>query len=479
MLGSAASIPRRPGGPGVPSVSAMVGLVEARLGEQLPSGCSYQQAFEHLVRSQGLDSANEVIRDAVLRARIFPAETAVDLETLEDEAKGWWVPDGLHALATLVAHHPEAFGRTVLTTNFDPLIEVALARAHVPWYSTSLHADGSLLYLRGTGTHVVHLHGHWWGSDTLHTPTQLQAHRPQLRASLRALLRERTLVVVAYGGWDDAFMSAIANVSEENDARPDILWAFYPDDTTRIEREHGHVVQALGHLSSRQRCTFYSGVDFDTLLLSALTKTVEVRPAQSAEIFFERVALLRNGAVSLPSDHRLGWHSTDSLGEFVKALRHFGDELPARAALCLAQYLLPLLEGQPIHAAPQPLRFDWVRPVIQRAMSLVDAPTSSAGSDSRQDLVRLTVASATLQKDSFDWFALEACADALCSALAFATDGTCTRDGGPNWASTSVDWAAASVHVATRALHDDERAAWGYITSRLSEGRDHLARFRS
>jgi hypothetical protein len=76
-------------------------------------------------------------------------------------------------------------GDRVLTTNFDPLIEVAIRAAGGSCYSTRLDDDQPLNQTMGDGVHVVHLHGYWHGSDTLHRQSQLGRDRLQLRDSLR------------------------------------------------------------------------------------------------------------------------------------------------------------------------------------------------------------------------------------------------------------------------------------------------------
>ncbi|EYF06769.1 hypothetical protein [Chondromyces apiculatus] len=88
---------------------------------------------------------------------------------------------------------------------------------------------------------MVHMHGYWYGTDTLHAPLQLGQERPQLRASLARLLTGRTLVVLAYGGWDDIFTRTLRDVSADQGAYPDALWCFYDRDPERIRRDNASV----------------------------------------------------------------------------------------------------------------------------------------------------------------------------------------------------------------------------------------------
>src|SRR5207253_4932818 len=117
--------------------------------------------------------------------------------------------------------------RSILTTNFDPLIEVAIQRAGGHYFRTMLHSDGNISQTEGNGCHVIHLHGYWHGCDTLHTTRQLSHPRPHLKDSLTHLLRNKLVVVCAYGAWDDAFTEALMDVVRDDTAYPEVIWTFY------------------------------------------------------------------------------------------------------------------------------------------------------------------------------------------------------------------------------------------------------------
>lgn len=140
--------------------------------------------------------------------------------------------------------------------------------------------------------------------------------------------------------------------------------------------------------------------------------------------------------------------------------------LPTKAALAVAQYLLPALERQPIHSAPEPQQYDWVREIVNRAGRLVDEIRADAreprGAAWHDDVEKLEAAAATCGRKTFDRFALECAADALCSAVAYFTKSPFTR-ARVAWASSPADWAACAVHMAMRALHDDEVPIRGCI----------------
>jgi hypothetical protein len=43
---------------------------------------------------------------------------------------------------------------------------------------------------------ITRLHGDWYRADALHTPAVLTSERPQMRATLRALMSTRLIVVL-------------------------------------------------------------------------------------------------------------------------------------------------------------------------------------------------------------------------------------------------------------------------------------------
>jgi hypothetical protein len=156
---------------------------------------------------------------------------------LESDLDSWVLPVGVQALGVLLATRPASFGHRVLTTNFDPLIEVAIRRAGGQARSLSFKRDGSIDSLvadEGT-VNVVHLHGYWRPTNEaderamLHDPEQLRADRPTLARELADMLRDETICVVGYSGWDDAFTSALHRLTTGRDI--DVLWALHSDNS--------------------------------------------------------------------------------------------------------------------------------------------------------------------------------------------------------------------------------------------------------
>lgn len=288
LVGSAVTAPGRSGEPGVPRVDGVIDQIRRvytrpdaleRFEKALAAEPQqrYQAAFRHLQRTRGQDLANAIIRRCVLQARVpsrqFPqvhndiAEGAADLcRGLEHDLEGWHLPPAVKALGRLLAGTPAAARPIVLTSNFDPLVTVSVHRAGGRAFTTALHSDGGFAAIDGQGTLVVHFHGDWFRSDTLHTPAQLGQDRPRLAASLAQLLGARTLVVLGYGGWDDIFTRSLIQVIRGELAAIDVLWTFYGADEAALQRDNAGLLANLAPGIDRARVMLYKGIDAHAFL---------------------------------------------------------------------------------------------------------------------------------------------------------------------------------------------------------------------
>ena len=194
---------------------------------------------------------------------------------LEKEPDVWVLPRSVERFGELIVSCSDTFGASVLTTNFDPLIEISLLRHGGIFYRTVLHADGDLAQTVGPGTHIVHLHGYWCGYDSLHTPQQLLQERPQLKRSLERVIENSVLVVLGYSGWDDVITQALADILSDSASNPEVMWTFYSADTTVANASRERVLEILEPGLGRGRVALYAGIDCD----SALSATLErVKP---------------------------------------------------------------------------------------------------------------------------------------------------------------------------------------------------------
>jgi formylglycine-generating enzyme required for sulfatase activity len=269
VVGSALSITRGSPSLGVPDVEGMIERIRARLTAEglvdhldrklakVNDADRYQAAFAVVNGILDSEVVDEIVHHAVLEARL--AEAPSQFGGGDGEAAHWHLPRGTAALGRLVVEQRERFCGPILTTNFDPLISLAIQHAGGQVDRRVLDRDGHLPSTAdsGDGVRVIHLHGYWRGSATLHLPQHLTAPRPKLFGSLRELLREHTVLVVGYGGWRDAFMEALAQVLDEPSAALDVLWCFHGDEANAKHRYR----ELLDKFERYPRFTAYCGVD--------------------------------------------------------------------------------------------------------------------------------------------------------------------------------------------------------------------------
>lgn len=297
VVGAPLTASEESGLPGVSSVADMISDIRERFSTgsgpriTLESNISsapnrYQAAFHFLQGRRGQDVCNRVVRNAVLRSRnttMVRDATNGDLDHFDDEnlgdfeadLSGWHLSRGVEALGKLIALKPDRFGRTLLTSNFDPLAEVAIKRAGGQCWHTSLIQDADLGNSNADGCHVIHFHGFWRGTDTLHTGAQLLQSRPALKSSLLEILQDKLVVVMAYGGWEDILTAALKDLTGNGAKFPEILWTFY--DSAPAIPEHLRTVLQPG--LNRGRTSLYAGIDCHSFLPKLLDCWSDERPS--------------------------------------------------------------------------------------------------------------------------------------------------------------------------------------------------------
>lgn len=321
-------------GGGIPGVTEMLHEAKQLIAERLPparifdfdvkvdgkkGADAYQAAMKWLHGSLTQTGVNEVIRRAVLKARIADRPTNFKGD---GEPADWYLPRGMIDLGVLVANADDRYPGPILTTNFDPLISVAIRRAGGVRRLRVIDSDGALpraVEADPGEIDVVHLHGYWQGANTLHTPAQLTSNRPKLTASLRRLLSRCTLVVVAYGGWDDVFTAALADALNDADAQLTVLWCFRESDATGIESGNREFLERMNAAITSGQLHLYGGINCHTLFGEVVS-----------------AANLINGAVHFSTTTPLaGWtHVTSDflaaqpILEAAEAIRYFDGALP-------------------------------------------------------------------------------------------------------------------------------------------------------
>lgn len=184
-------------------------------------------------------------------------------ERVENDHDAWRLPPGVEAVGRLLAELPEEFGNRILTTNFDPLVEIAIRRAGGYATSLPLGPDGKLARYRvaDDSVRVYHLHGYWRptadldGQRLLHAPEPLLHRQAGLAARVADLVLGDVVCVVGYSGWDELFVEALRQLADERQVS--VVWALRrpgPDADEALRARLGVDV------------TFFHGVDTDHLL---------------------------------------------------------------------------------------------------------------------------------------------------------------------------------------------------------------------
>jgi hypothetical protein len=275
-------------GAGVPGVKQMLDFARDEIRERIPFALpsfeaalpktsdaeDYQAAMRWLGIRAGQDAINDVIARAVLQAR---KQATGDLTIGTDgQPDDWNIPPGTTALAELVARGGEKFAGPILTTNFDPLLSLAVRNSGGRAGRRVLTADGTLAGAAEDDPgicNVVHLHGFWRDSDTLHTQAQLTNPRPKLKASLQRLLvaRQRTLIVAAYGGWDDVFTQSLVELMNDEQAKLDVIWCFHENDPLKVEERFGKLLKAVSPAIVLNRFRPFGGIDCHSIFTEILS----------------------------------------------------------------------------------------------------------------------------------------------------------------------------------------------------------------
>lgn len=228
----------------------------------------YQNAASLLTYQVGEQAVMRAIRIAVLRActDIDPsgkADAAVDEDRCRERFKNgtWNVPLGYQRFARFFASLNGRVRGPIITTNFDPLIEIALRQEGLPAVAIPIPVDSvpTPSQLEEATEHpVLHIHGYWTGKATSNVPARLTVDRPQLDQVLREILRNSVVLVLGYSGWVDGFMKSLRAriLNEATLLETDVLWAAYDKTPGDIQR-NGTVAELLG----TPGFTLYLGID--------------------------------------------------------------------------------------------------------------------------------------------------------------------------------------------------------------------------
>lgn len=237
----------------VPSVSAMVEIFAEQLDkagkqriESIREADSatptlvYQNAAATLQHRLGAAAVARAVRRGVLEAcgsvaasdRWSTANSVTECRELEASGN-WSVPDAHRNIARFVQSLPVGQRGPIITTNFDPLMGIALREGGIDVEVLPMAHDQAVpleRYHNSTRIPILHVHGFWTEQATLHGLSQLTRPRPALEGLLRDSLRDSIFVILGYSGWPDAFMKQLeARIDEADLLGGEVLWACFDE----------------------------------------------------------------------------------------------------------------------------------------------------------------------------------------------------------------------------------------------------------
>ncbi|MFI5843154.1 hypothetical protein ACIA8K_25930 [Catenuloplanes sp. NPDC051500] len=319
-------------------LTRMLQLARARRGEGAHTDLytEYRRIFANWVGGDGFDV---IAQQAVLEKYRPPDRLAGPLAThgiwqrvtadlgedLENDLGSWMLSPSVEALGAVLAGLPGAFDNRVLTTNFDPQLEVAIRTASGRAITTPLDIDGR--WDRSTAydgaVRVFHLHGFWRpvvsGDRTplVHDPARY-VRSPRI-GPVADLITGDIVLVLGSSDWAGTITSALVEVAKQ---RPiTVLWALHTNDVDgavrRTEQLRGEGVQ---------RVESFPGVDGERLLSGLAARLgVTVVPRSAGPRHRHRHPIWEREIVSHPA----GTPPESFLGLVRQLERRFGWQFKA------------------------------------------------------------------------------------------------------------------------------------------------------
>ena len=255
LVGSGVSIPV------APSTAAMCDHMYSELDMKTArpdhqTGSEYRQLAEAMKRRRGVHGLPRLLR------RILDPDRSAERPT-PIESDAWELPKQQRGLAQLISLLPAHRRGPVFTTNFDPLTEVALHREGV--HAQAVIASGAStvnLDALVETVPVVHLHGFWTVGPSLNTDAELLTARPGVEDEVLRSVQDCLVVILGYGGWDDAFTRTVEkNLRSGRFSATGTEFAWMHHTTPGANRS-----QFLSDVSGMAQIVEYSHVDIAQLV---------------------------------------------------------------------------------------------------------------------------------------------------------------------------------------------------------------------
>ncbi|NCG49727.1 SIR2 family protein [Serratia fonticola] len=223
----------------------------------------YQAAFEFVAKNYGADEIYNIINEIV--------NLNVDPDTGKQK-----IPKAVKDFVKAIKDKKLKV-KYIITTNFDTLIEEALAEENILYNSISIVPDSNINENANDLLTIVHIHGVWNKGDTMHTRNQLNQRRAKIEESIRNILDGHTMCIMAYGGWEDSFTRTLLTIVNNNQLRYSLVWCFYSNNDGAINKNYGHLESGLKEAISRERIQFYKGIDCSSVFDIFNREIIEVK----------------------------------------------------------------------------------------------------------------------------------------------------------------------------------------------------------
>lgn len=207
----------------------------------------YKSSFEYISSIFGQDEINSIIKDIVLS----------NIDPLTQEHK---IPKSISDFTNFIADK-EYKVANIVTTNFDTLLEESFKKRSAQVNSYSLVSDSHIPSTLNDEMKIVHIHGVWDKNDSMHTHSQLSVKRDKIEGSLHELFINTSVIIMAYGAWEDSFTRTLSNIVNHPNADYNIAWCFYSDSNEKVNEDFEKWFDTLSPAITRGRIQFYKGID--------------------------------------------------------------------------------------------------------------------------------------------------------------------------------------------------------------------------
>ncbi|EKB15469.1 SIR2 family protein [Aeromonas veronii] len=226
----------------------------------------YQESFAFITVLKGAAAAQEIVKRVVM--------TNYDHNTGKHR-----IPKAIKDFVSCIKEGKLKV-KNIITTNFDTLLEEQFKNEGIQFNSISIVSDSNIIENSNGFINIIHIHGVWNKGDTMHTRNQLEAKRDKIEASLRNVLTEQNVIIMAYSGWTDSFTRTLTNIVNDDKANYNLAWCFYEKEEGVIDRNFQSLFSSLSPAITRERIQFFNNIDcnrvFEELLIESKAKKKQI-----------------------------------------------------------------------------------------------------------------------------------------------------------------------------------------------------------